>query len=89
MPPPIELVRSAQEWIDGRLSDGSMECCYAFAGGGGFSVIQAKSHEELMDEFLDYPLSAFAEFEVRPLVGLDHAFNRFIETVERMAAQAT
>jgi hypothetical protein len=89
MPPPVELVRSAQDWIDGRISDGRIECCYAFAGGGGFSVNQAESHEELMDELLDYPLSAFVEFEVRPLVGLDHAFKRFIETVERMTAAAT
>ena len=88
IPPPVELVRSAQEWLDGRLSDGRIECCYGYAGGGGFSVTLADSHEELMDELLDYPLAGFVQFETRPLVGLDHAFKRFIETVERMATAA-
>jgi hypothetical protein len=89
IPPPVELISSAQEWIEGRLSDGRIECCYAFAGGGGFSVSQADSHEQLMDELVDYPLFGFVEFDVRPLVGLDHSFKRFIETAERMAIQAT
>ena len=87
-PPPVELVRSSQEWINARLADGRIECCYAFVGGGGFSVAKADSHEEMMDELLDYPLSPFVDYEVRPLVGLDHAFKRFIALAEQMAAQA-
>ena len=88
VPPPVDMIRSGQEWIEGRLADGRIECSYAYAGGGGFSITQADSHEELMDELLDYPLSGFVQFEVRPLVGLDHAFKRFIETVERQTAAA-
>jgi hypothetical protein len=86
-PPPVELVRSAQEWIDGRLSDGTIKCSYAFVGGGGFSVTEADSHEEMMDELLDYPLTPFVEYEVRPLVGLNHAFERYVELVEKITAQ--
>jgi hypothetical protein len=86
-PPPVDLVRSAEEWIDGKLSDGTFECCYAFVEGGGFSVGEADSLEGLMDDLLDYPLSPFVEFDVRPLVGIDHAFERYIEMAERMAAQ--
>ena len=85
-PPPVELVRSAQEWIDSRLSDGTIECCYSFVGGGGFSVTNADSHEQVMDELLDYPMSPFIEYDVRPLIGLDHAFKRFIALAEQMAA---
>jgi hypothetical protein len=55
-PPPVDLVRSAEEWIDGKLSDGTFECCYAFVEGGGFSVGEADSLEGLMDDLLDYPL---------------------------------
>jgi hypothetical protein len=87
-PPPVELIRSSQEWIDSRLSDGRIECCYAFAGGGGFSVTKADSHEELMDELISYPLSPFVEYEARPLVGLDAAFKRFIALAEQLTAQA-
>jgi muconolactone delta-isomerase len=88
-PPPIELVRSSQEWIDTRLSDGTIECCYGFPGGGGFSVTEADSHEELMDELISYPLSPFIEYEVRPLVALDAAFERFIAVAEQLSAQAS
>src|ERR687898_215914 len=87
-PPPVELIRSAEEWIGGKLSYGTFECCYAFVQGGGFSVGEADSLEQLMDDLLDYPLSPFVEFDVRPLVGIDHAFERFTEMAERMAAQA-
>ena len=87
-PPPVELVRSSQEWIDTRLSDGRIECTYAFLGGGGFSVAKADSHEAMMDELLAYPLAPFVDYEVRPLIGLDQAFKRFIALAEQMAAQA-
>jgi hypothetical protein len=86
-PPPVELVRSAQAWLDAKLSDGTIKCSYAFVGGGGFSVSQADSHEKMMDELLDYPLTPFVEYEVRPLVGLNHAFDRYIALVEHMTAQ--
>ena len=33
MPPPIDLVRQAQEWIQARLDDGTFEACYAFPQG--------------------------------------------------------
>jgi hypothetical protein len=87
-PPPVELIRSAEEWIDGKLSDGTFECCYAFVQGGGFSVGEADSLEELMDDLLEYPLSPFVDYDVRPLVGVDLAFERFTQVAERMAAQA-
>ena len=74
--------------LDGKLADGSIDCCYAYAGGGGFSITNADSHEELMDELLEYPLSGFVQYETRPLVGLDHAFKRFIEAIERLAVPA-
>jgi hypothetical protein len=86
-PPPVDLIRSAEEWVDGKLSDGTFECCYAFVDGGGFSVGEAESLEELMDDLLDYPLAPFVDYDVRALVGIDHAFQRFIETAERLAAQ--
>jgi hypothetical protein len=88
-PPPVDLIRSAEEWVDGKLSDGTFECSYAFVDGGGFSVGEADSLEQLMDDLLDYPLAPFVDYDVRALVGTDHAFQRFIDTAERLAAQAS
>jgi hypothetical protein len=40
-----------------------------------------------MEELLDYPLSPFMEYEVRPLVDLNAAFDRAIPYIERVSAQ--
>jgi hypothetical protein len=87
LPPPIEAVRAAREWLETRVEDGTFECIYAFPTGGGISIGENESHEQLMDEMLDYPLSPFVEFRVEPLVELGAAFDRFIPYMERMTAQ--
>jgi hypothetical protein len=87
MPPPIEMIRAAREWIDDKTGDGTFEAAYAFADGGGFSITEAASHEELMDMLLDYPMSPFVSYDVKALVGSDDAFDRFESFAEKMAAQ--
>jgi hypothetical protein len=87
MPPPVELVRQAQEWLQARLDDGTFEAVYGYPQGGGFSISENESHEEVMDQLLDYPLSPFVEFDVQPLVELGAAFDRFIPFVEKASAQ--
>jgi hypothetical protein len=87
LPPPIEAVKAAREWLETRVEDGTFECIYAFPTGGGVSIGENESHEQLMDEMLDYPLSPFVEFRVEPLVEIGAAFDRFIPYMERMTAQ--
>lgn len=87
MPPPIELVRQAQEWIQAKLDDGSFEACYAFPQGGGCSIGTNDSHEQLMEQLMEYPLSPFVEYDVKPLVDLNAAFDRVIPYIEKMSAQ--
>ena len=58
MPPPIEAVRAAQEWIKARVDDGTFECVYAFPEGGGCSIGENDSHEQLMEQLIDYLLIA-------------------------------
>jgi hypothetical protein len=87
MPPPVDLVRSAQEWLGAKLDDGTFECAYAFPGGGGCSIGEYDSHEQLMELLMEYPLSPFVEYDVSALVDLDAAFDRFIPFVERISEQ--
>jgi hypothetical protein len=87
LPPPIEAVKAAREWLETRVEDGTFECIYAFPTGGGVSIGENESHEQLMDEMLDYPLSPFVEFRAEPLVEIGAAFDRFIPYMERMTAQ--
>jgi hypothetical protein len=87
MPPPADLVRSSREWIQAKIDDGTFECVYAFPEGGGCSIGENDSHEALMELLMEYPLSPFVNYEVRPLVDVDAAFDRFIPFIERMSAQ--
>jgi muconolactone delta-isomerase len=87
MPPPVEAVRAAQEWLKTKLADGTFECVYGFPHGGGFSVGENDSAEQLMEQLMEYPLSPFVQYDVTPLVDLDAAFDRFIPFVEQMSAQ--
>ena len=87
MPPPVDLVRQSKDWLTDRLDDGTFEVCYAFPGGGGLSIGENASHEELMERLMEYPLSPFVEFDVTPLVEMDAAFDRLIPYIERMSEQ--
>lgn len=87
MPPSVELVRQSQDWLNERLDDGTFEACYAFPGGGGLTIGENDSPEELMERLMEYPLSPFVEYDIEPLVELDAAFDRFIPYIERMSAQ--
>jgi muconolactone delta-isomerase len=87
MPPPLDLVRASREWIEERLEDGTFECVYAFPHGGGISIGENDSHEELMERLMEYPLSPFVDYDVTPLVELDAAFDRFIPFIERVSSE--
>ena len=87
MPPPVDLVRSAKDWIQARLDDGTFECVYAYPEGGGCSIGEYDSHEQLMELLMEYPISPFVEYDVKALVELDAAFDRFIPFIERMSEQ--
>ena len=87
MPPPPDLVRSAREWLQSKVDDGTLECVYAFPHGGGCSIGEYDSHEDLMEQLMEYPLSPFVDYETVALVEMDAAFDRFIPFVERMSEE--
>ena len=87
MPPPLEMVRAGREWVDSKESDGTFDSVYAFPEGGGLSIANCDSHEELMELLTDYPLAPFVEYETHALVDLNTAFDRFESVAERIAEQ--
>jgi hypothetical protein len=87
MPPPSDVVRASQEWVNEKLDDGTFECVYSFLEGGGFSVGIADSLEEQMDLMQDYPLAPLVDFEVHPLVEANDGFERALAMIERAAEQ--
>ncbi len=87
MPPTPELVKAAREWIEERRDDGTFEAVYAFPQGGGCSIGEVDSHEDLMDQLMDYPLSPFVQYDVTALVEADAAFDRFDAYIEKVSEQ--
>lgn len=85
MPPPIDVVRESQDWVNEKLDDGTFECVYSFLEGGGFSVGTADSFEEQMDLLQDYPMAPLVQYEVHPLVEIEDGFERAMTMLERAA----
>jgi hypothetical protein len=69
-PPPPEVFDAAFEWLEGKLDDGTFDCVYGYLGGGGFSVTNAESHDEVLELMAEFPLFGFSEWEVQPLLEL-------------------
>ena len=81
-----ELFQGAKAWMNARLADGRLECHYVFAGlGGGFAVRNADSHEQVLDELLDYPLYPFFDWEVHSLCDYGHSYDKLTEYFQRLA----
>jgi len=81
-----DLFKAAKEWIKTRLASGKHDCHFMFSqGGAGFSIVNANSHEELMDEILDYPLYPFLHWEVNALCDSDHSYEALVKLWQKLA----
>lgn len=83
----VNLYKAAMAWTDERIKNGMIDCHYVYVGGGGFTIGNANSQEELFDELLSYPLYAFFDWEVEPLVDWKHAYNSVIEFYKKMGVK--
>src|SRR4030042_728048 len=83
----VNLYQAATAWADEALKNGKIDCTYIFVGGGGFSIGDVNSQEELFDELLSYPLYGFFDWEVKALVDWKHGYNSVIEFYKKMGAR--
>jgi hypothetical protein len=74
IPIPPELFQAARDWTAVRMEDGTFDCVYMFLGGGGVSIGNAASHEEVYEGLLSYPLYTFFEWAIEPLVGWEQGY---------------
>ena len=84
MPPSPEQFDAAIEWLDAKVQDGTFDCIFGFMEGGGFSVLNANSHREVLDVMADYPLFGLVTWDVQPLL----EFKEGIDTVRAKLAEA-
>ena len=61
------FLKRTVDWVNAGLKNGMLECFYSFPTGGGFFIISADSHEDLMEKLTDCPIGPISEFEVQPI----------------------
>jgi hypothetical protein len=75
--PTSQMIRAQKERLLEAVKRGEVDCTYAFVGGGGISITNANSAEEVNERLFGSPLGLFYEFEVRPLAD----YGKFMDTV--------
>jgi hypothetical protein len=75
--PTAEMIRAHKEVVLSAVKRGEADCAYAFVGGGGFSIQNANSAEDLNQRLMSSPLGLFYDFEVRALTD----YGKFMDTV--------
>jgi len=71
------MIRAQKEAVLGAVKRGDADCTYAFLGGGGFSIQNANSAEEVNQRLMGSPAALFYDFEVHVLVD----YGQFMDTV--------
>ena len=66
--------------------DGVIESQYSFPAGGGVTIANAVSHEQLMNDVRDFPLFPFDSWDLRPLVDIYQSFDSAIAMFKGIAA---
>jgi hypothetical protein len=84
LPPSPEQFDAAIEWLEAKLQDGTFDCLFGFMEGGGFSVVNAGSHREVLDVMAEYPLFGLVTWEVQPVL----EFKEGIDTLRAKLAEA-
>ena len=72
-----QIVRAHKEVVLAAVKRGEADCAYAFLGGGGFSIQNANSTEELNQRIMGSPMALFYEFDVRALTD----YGQFMDSV--------
>ena len=73
------LNEAAKAYVEARFEDGSIECHYIFADGGGFVIANADSHEKVLDILLGHPLYPMFVWEVKALCDWEDGYGKFTE----------
>lgn len=82
----VSLLQASKAWIDAKIADGTIDVTYLFFGGGGLSIGNADSHEEILADLLEYPLYPFFVWEVVPLLDYEESLDKYITFNERLAS---
>jgi len=79
------LFQAAKEWANARLADGMFECHYGFSDLGALAIVNADSHEAVLDGILDCPVYPFFDWQVEALCDWQHTYDKNIAYFEKLA----
>jgi hypothetical protein len=85
MMPTSQMIRAHKEVVLGAVKRGEVDCTYAFLGGGGFSIQNANSTEELNQRLMGSPLGLFYEFDVRALTDYGQFMDSVAQALEKQS----
>jgi muconolactone delta-isomerase len=63
------------EWMREQQQAGRIQSAYGLVGGGGCSVMDVPSAEELHDYTALCPIGSYLSFEIKPLIDLETSFS--------------
>ena len=73
-----KLIREQKQGVAEAIKAGTIDCIYAFPGGGGnVGIVNADSAEQLNERLMATPLFLYSEYEVRALTD----YNKYMENV--------
>jgi hypothetical protein len=84
VPLPVDTLEPTRLWIQDRVADHDLDCCYGMPS-GGISIANANSRDELTDMLRDYPEAEYVDFEIHPLCDIDTVFTEAELLAERRA----
>jgi muconolactone delta-isomerase len=70
VPPEVvaEMLVAQRDWAQEKVGDGTLDCAYIFAvGGGGIGIVNADSGDELHDLVSSSPVFPITQVEIEPL----------------------
>jgi len=86
VPPPEDFratVQAAREYLNTAVDEGRLDCIYMFASGRQAVLIaNAESHEEVCDWLQANPAYPYWDYEIHPLVGINHYIDTIIEGMQ-------
>lgn len=63
-------------WMREQRDAGRLESAYGLVGGGGCSIMEAESLEDLHDLTGMCPIGPYLSFDIKPLIDLEHTLDR-------------
>jgi muconolactone delta-isomerase len=69
------VLQKLEDWMREQQQTGRIKAAYGFVGGGGCSVIDVVSAEELHEYTALGPIGSYLSFDIKPLIELDTSFS--------------